>query len=227
MNGAKWWRPASGAATVASVGWMAYTASLVHSLAWPAGVVAVIVILRRPISDALGHGLRRLKIGLFEAEWDRQREDVRKEVRGSPELASAPIGPAANLVQEFDSALALGAAKLRDDLGRLAEASPAASVTTAYGQIEARLVEMLDEAGAPSYTAVGGPALARLAQRHGLISDQTMSAIEGLAVMRNLAAHGPGGEIDRQRAREYLALADAVLYTLRSKPAGRGPQPQA
>jgi hypothetical protein len=36
--------------------------------------------------------------------------------------------------------------------------------------------------------------------------------------MRNLAAHSPGGEIGRQRAREYLALADAVLYSMRKKP---------
>lgn len=60
--------------------------------------------------------------------------------------------------------------------------------------------------------------LARLAQRHGLVSDETLKAIEGLAVMRNLSAHSPTDDISADRARDYLALADAVLYPLRTKP---------
>jgi hypothetical protein len=33
------------------VGWMAYNASLVHSLAWPAGVVIAVLVLRKPIGQ--------------------------------------------------------------------------------------------------------------------------------------------------------------------------------
>lgn len=139
-------------------------------------------------------------------EFDRELAEVRDELHRSPDPAGA------GNTQPRDVALG-------EELARLAEVSPEAAVTTAFSQIEARLVELLDEAGAPSYSAVGGVALARLARRHELISSETVSAIEGLAVMRNLAVNSPGGDIGGKRAREYLALADAVLYTMSQKPA--------
>ena len=37
-------------------------------------------------------------------------------------------------------------------------------------------------------------------------------------MLRNLAAHSPTDEIGFGRARDYVALADAVLYALRAKP---------
>lgn len=183
------------------MGWPAFTASLVQSLAWPVGAVALGVILRRPLSDLLSRDLRRLRVGPFEAEWDQQAAEVRHDLRqGSPELPEV---------------VPLSKPRLSEDLSGLAAASPPAAITTAYARIEARLVELLDEAGAPSYTAIGGEALALLARRHGLISEQALSSIDGLAVLRNLAVQGPVGNIDLERAREFLVLADAVLYTLR------------
>jgi hypothetical protein len=189
---------------------LTFIASLVQSLAWPAGVVALGIVFRRPIGVALSRGIRRLRIGPVEAEFDHQiaevRQELRQEMRRSPEPTDAKI-------PDLDSLAS-------SNLNRLVDASPEAAVTSAYAQIEARLVELLDEAGAPTYTAAGGPALARLARRHELISDETLSAVDGLSVMRNLAVHSPSGEIGRQRAREYLALADAVLYSLRKKLGG-------
>jgi hypothetical protein len=43
---------------------------LVHSLAWPAGVVAVVLVLRKYIGVALSRGVRRLKAGPVEVEFD-------------------------------------------------------------------------------------------------------------------------------------------------------------
>ena len=41
-------------------------------------------------------------------------------------------------------------------------------------------------------------------------------------MLRNLAAHNPTDEIGAERAHDYLALADAVLFALKAKPGGRG-----
>jgi hypothetical protein len=60
---------------------------------------------------------------------------------------------------------------------------------------------------------------AGLAQERGLISDESLAAIEGMSVLRNLVAHSRS-DIGVDRALDYLALADAVLYVLRPKPAG-------
>ena len=145
-----------------------------------------------------------MRAGPVEVEFDQELAEVREELRRSPELAAAEV-----------PALAV---TLREELARLAEVSPEAAVSAAYARVEARLVEVLDSAGAPSASAVGGRALARLARSHELISDETLTAVEGLSVLRDLAAHGPGSTIGVERARDYLALADAVLYALRAKP---------
>jgi len=185
------------------VNWLAFVASLVHSLAWPAGVLAVVIVLRKPIGVVLGRGVRRLKAGPVEVEFDQLQAEVREELARSPELAEAQVP-------------ALGVS-LRGELAGLAEVSPQAAVLEAYERIEVRLAEVLDSAGVPPSSAMGGRALARLARKHDLISDETLAAIEGLSVLRDLTAH-VGGDISVDRARDYLALADAVIYVLRSKP---------
>jgi hypothetical protein len=113
------------------------------------------------------------------------------------------------------------AARLTEQLARLAEVSPRGAILEAFARIEARLVALLDGADVESCRTVGGRALARLARDQGLISNEMLTAVEGLAVLRNLATHSPTDEIGAERARHYLALADAVLFALRAKPGSR------
>ena len=43
--------------------WMVFVTSLVQSLAWPAAVVVIVIILRKPIRAVLGQALlRRVKV---------------------------------------------------------------------------------------------------------------------------------------------------------------------
>jgi hypothetical protein len=107
---------------------------------------------------------------------------------------------------------------LIEELASLADVTPTVAVSSAFDRVERALLRLLDDAGIPSYTAIGGRALARLAWRHQLISDHTLDAVAGMEVMRSLLADGPQ-DVDSRRAREYLATADAVLYALRSRPA--------
>ena len=183
--------------------WLAFVASLVRSLAWPAGVLAVVIVLRKPIGVVLGQGVRRLKAGPVEVEFDQLQAEEREELARSPELAEAQV-PALDV-------------SLRGELSRLADIAPEAAVMEAYGRIERRLTEMLYGPGEPPQRRPSSRELARQARERGLISDETLAAIEGLSVLRNLVAHSRG-DIGVDRARDYLALADAVLYALRSKP---------
>ena len=183
---------------------LAFAASLVHSLAWPAGVIVVVTVLRRPIGVALGRGVRRVRAGPVEVEFDQGLAEVRQELRRGTDLAAGGAAP--------------GAVSLPEELTRLAEASPRAAVLEAFERIEARLRELLDGAGIDTDGTLGGAALARLAQRRGLVSEETLNAVEGLAVMRNLVAHNRTDTVGVERARDYLALADAVLYPLRARP---------
>jgi hypothetical protein len=193
------------------VNWLAFVASLVHSLAWPAGVLAVVIVLRKPIGAALGRGVRRLKAGPVEVEFDQVKAEVREELASSPELTEAQVPAPA-------SQAAVPASSLREELSTLAELSPASAIGEASKRIEIRLAEMLDDSSDPPQRKLAIRAMARLARERGLISDETLAAIEGMSVLRNLAAHSRD-EIGLDRAHEYLTLADAVMYALRAKPA--------
>ncbi len=82
-----------------------------------------------------------------------------------------------------------------------------------FARIESQLRQLLDDAELDT----GGASalqLARRAQEAGLVQAETVRAIEGIAVLRNLAAHGHEAELDESRALDYLALTDAVSYSL-------------
>ena len=80
---------------------------------------------------ALGRGVRRVKAGPVEVEFDQLQAEVREELARSPELAEA-------------QAPAL-AGSLREQLSRLAEIAPGPAVVAAYMRIEDRLAETLDK----------------------------------------------------------------------------------
>lgn len=196
-------RPAAAICIFCVVNWLPFVASLVHSLAWPAGIVTVITVLRRPIGAALNRGVRRVRAGPVEIElFEQELAEVRQELRRSPELeeASAP---------KPDASLAL-------DLVPLADISPRAAVLEAFLQVEGQLRQRLQDVAEIGPRATAGN-LARLARIQNLISEETLRAIEGLLLLRNLAAHSQGEQISPERARDYIALAEAVLYALRDK----------
>jgi hypothetical protein len=57
---------------------LAFIASIVHSIALPAGVVIAAAIFRRQLSTAINQRMRRVKVGPFEAEFDPVMADVRR-----------------------------------------------------------------------------------------------------------------------------------------------------
>ena len=57
---------------------LAFIASLVHSLAWPAAIAVAVIVSRRPLGGALGRGVRRLRAGPVEAESGQELAEVRQ-----------------------------------------------------------------------------------------------------------------------------------------------------
>jgi hypothetical protein len=102
----------------------------------------------------------------------------------------------------------------------VAERAPGAAVMEAFSILERALRQKLQATNidAEPDVRIGAVGLARIAAREGLITDETLRAVEGVAVLRNLAAHGHEREISPERAREYLTLMDAVLYALDATP---------
>jgi hypothetical protein len=181
--------------------WMELTASLVRSMAWPVAVVVAVVILRKQLAAILDR-VGSAKVGPVEVIFDRELNEVRQGLEQANE-------------QTPDVATGTRASgTLMADLDKLADASPPATVLEAFAQIEQELRQALLGYGEHA-DRLGGERLARRAHEVGIINQETYRAIQGLSVLRNLAAHSPErDEIDGQRAREFAVLADAVVFSI-------------
>ena len=178
-----------------------FIVDFVKALAWPAAIVAIVAFLRRPIVDILmqlASGLRRLRSGKSDAEFDRIAAQTKAELTatvsaGPPGAAPIPVG--------------LRFAAAADD-------DPAAAITGAFGAVEAALRELLGSSGKLVPMGSGDPtAVARFARDQGLVPESIVRAVDGLVALRNVATADPA-QVTRDHAVKFLALVDALLYAI-------------
>lgn len=136
--------------------------------------------------------------------------DVESWAQASEQVGESVVAlQAAGATTQHDEVLA--------QLAELAESAPTTAVLSAFGSIEHELQRIAQAGGLP----VDAPAatLADMAARAGLVTPEAVSAVRGLVVLRNLAAHGGDEqEVTPARAREYIALVQAVLFVLSRPP---------
>jgi hypothetical protein len=178
------------------VGTREFIASLVGSLAWPLTVAASLIALRRHIVALFVQLPKRLRAGPLEIEWDRTYVHTARTVDPPAKTAHTTPGPSLDT----------------SDLRTLAAESPRAAVVEAAGRIEAELRTRLEDGGNAA-SSNGMRELARQAHGRGLISDLTTQNLEGLAILRNLAAHS-SEEISADKATEFLDLAEGIVYQM-------------
>lgn len=188
---------------------MEFVASLVALLAWPLAVVVLVVVFRPVLAQLAAGGVRRWKAGPAGVEveyWDRETSEVKASI-GQQVPAGEDLAPVGG--------------SLSEELAEVITVVPSAAVLEAFSRIEAELRRIIAAAGVvpeEQLSRMSARQLSLLGLEHDLITPESANAIEGLAVMRNLAAHGQANtQLDQTRALEFVHLADAVLFALRSK----------
>jgi hypothetical protein len=177
----------------------------IATLAWPVFALVAVILFRDQLGRILATAgpLRRAKAGPLEMEWERQRAEAEVDIE-----AAGITSPTT-------------ASELAEDLAAVAQTSPTAAIMEAYARIETELRQMFQGKGLSELELrAGGARLARMAAQFGFISEETVRAVEGIGVMRNLAAHGQPRAISPEQALDYLILADSVLYAIRNPPRG-------
>jgi hypothetical protein len=138
-----------------------------RTLAWPLAVVALVMILRRPIADILRQlagGLRRLRAGQSDAEFDWVVGQANAELTAA--VSAGQAEPAAMPVL------------LR--FGVLAQDDPAAAFPPALAVVEAALRDLLAGSGKLLPVGTGDPtAVARFARDQGLLPESIVRAVDG------------------------------------------------
>ena len=163
--------------------------------------MAIVAFLRRPIVDILmqlASGLRRLRSGKSDAEFDRIAGQTKAELTATVS-AGPPGGAGIPVLLRFATA---------------ADDDPAAAIAQAFGAVEAALRDLLGSSGKLVPVGSGDPtAVARFARDQGLVPESIVRAVDGLVALRNVAAADPA-QVTRDHAVKFLALVDALLYAI-------------
>lgn len=168
-------------------------------MAWPFAVVAIALVFRVQIRTLMTEHLSRFRAGPFEAEFDRLLSEVGGEVPATE--APPESGVTRTLVEELNDVASL---------------SPLTAVLDGFAAVDKALRDLIAKNHPDRPIKNGSTAqMVSIALSEGLITPETARNIEGITVLRNLAAHGRAREVTEERAREYLALVDAILYTIR------------
>lgn len=170
--------------------WKEFLASLVGSLAWPVALVVVLLVFRGSVRGLLNGSLRKLRVGPggAELEWQEAAGEAAVEAVAAAVSSRPSDGEG-------------------DALAALAKTDPAGAVLKAHGELWMLLRQAAGD------TIGGGRPAVRSAASQGLISEKTAKALEGLLVLRNLAAHRPE-EVTEERATDYVTLSAAVRFAL-------------
>ena len=97
-------------------------------------------------------------------------------------------------------------------------AAPIAAVEASYQQVGRALVDMVETSEPRAAAGLNVAQLARAAHGRGVVNSANLDAVEGLGVMHTMAVLDANGEhLEPARAREFVALAEAVLYALRTQ----------
>jgi hypothetical protein len=203
-----------------------FIASLVSSLAWPAAVVVVVLLFREQIVRLLAEPMKRLKAGPVDIEFDRIAATVEAQLGPASEGASGEsqqLGAQISFDAKLDIARQSAPGSALRDLAERAEIWPSGAVIEGFGRVEEELRNHLEAAGHPQSlsTRLGAVALARRARDAQIITPETFEAVEGLAVLRNMSAHGRGADVTQERALDYLALVDGVLFAIQRDAKGQ------
>jgi hypothetical protein len=181
-----------------------FIVEFVKALAWPVAIVAIVVFLRRPIVDILmqlASGLRRLRAGQGDAEFDRIAGQAKAELTAT--VSAIPtVGTGAAPIP----VLLRFAATADDD--------PAAAITQSLGAVDAALRDLLGSSGKLVPVGTGDPtAIARFARDQGLVPESIVRAVDSVVTLRNSAAADPQ-RVTKDQAVQYLALVDALLFAI-------------
>lgn len=194
--------------------WQQFVASLVESLAWPAVVLLVVLLLRKPLMKAL----RERDIKSFSAGpsgvsielWERRLEETRSSLDLPPSPGrkphqSGPSDPSNRFLEELlDMAIDF----------------PEAAIIEGFRRFDGLLIatyhqwrSMTDEG--PIRQLPRQQTLLKATEEAGLLTPSESRAVVSLRNLRNAAAHGQGVPVDADSAWDYLDSLNQIAEKMR------------
>lgn len=181
--------------------WLTFIAALTGHLAWPLSVLAIFLVIRKPLAGLIPL-LVRLKYKDLEIDFSRRLEEITAEVESLPQ----------------PEATALPRTAADDSLLALAETSPRAAILEARIRLESAAVSAARARNVtvPASQLRSPLQLVQLLEELDIIEARQAAVFHDLRGLRNSAAHAtnfnPGVEV----AKDYVRAANRLEQYLRS-----------
>lgn len=191
--------------------WFDSVIRLVQALVWPVVVFVLVFYFRQPIRKWFERRPESLKLFGAEVKWKEKEQEVIDSVE--TELADRASVP--KIADTPEPAETPEVVRLR--LRTLAGTSPSQAMDSAISRVAVALWKLFPhdvvatQPMPPSLNEMANEALDK-----GLISAATHNAVTGVGVMYELAM-SDRSRVDAEKALEFMALTDAVLYVLRQE----------
>lgn len=177
--------------------WMQLTAALAQAFAWPIAALVAAITFHESLRKTLSRELKKVKAGPVELEWAKEIEQAEQQVKHE-------------VFGNEDAVVQTMPLRLRE----IAKLSPEDAVVASFREIELLIRRLVESVGPDSNRSM--VELVKNAVEANIITRTTGDAIHQLRRLRNLAVH-ERTDISYSEALEYIAIADAVMYTLDAK----------
>ena len=157
-----------------------FLASIIDSLAWPATVAAIVVLLRKPLGQIL-LTLTRLKYKDLEIDFRQQLkelEEAAEAIEVKPALPSPDVGGPKE------------SKELLDEAKRLASEFPEPAVAVAWSAVEYDLMSLAERTSKGDTMRKRPPShMISYLHKNGIIDGSTVNVLKRMMNLRNLALH--------------------------------------
>jgi hypothetical protein len=184
--------------------WLTFISSVIGNLAWPATILAVVFMLRKPIAGLLPD-LRKLKYKDLEVDFGQGLERAEKQL---DEVAS----PTRTAFERHPDVEPEPLPKTHKELvSKIADLSPSAAILESWKNVERALDFYFSGRGIKR--PISGQSITGHLDYDPNFPPQLVSAYQELRVLRNKAVHEKGG-ISPAQAREFDDLASRLTLAL-------------
>lgn len=196
---------------------LTFIAELVKALAWPASVVLLTFVLRKPLVELLPL-LRKLKYKEIEMEFSREIAELKADALPAPEQpALSSHAPDTEPLAATQLPDRLGSK--RDELLRMVSFSTRVAVMEAWLEVESAAIEVASSFWSipPSDTFKSFPRMGEYLLQCRVIDQKQLETFKRLQQLRNKAAHAQELNLSEEDARSYVELALALAAHIRAR----------
>lgn len=183
---------------------LTFTSEAIKALAWPVAVVAVALMVRKPVIELLPF-LRRLKYKEIELEFSKELAQLKAEAR------------TVKSTESHKDEAAIDNTSI-DRLLNIASISTSAAILEAWSELESTSVAVASSFWSlpPSDVFKNYPRIGEYLLQCKVIDETQLAIFNQLRDLRNKAAHAVALNISEDEARTYIELASSLSAHIRS-----------